>query len=108
MKVRSVEAVRFPVKTLVTLARSGTVIDCLPRVGVVMVGVPAKTILSSLGLNGNPVTGLPEESVNPNPLGSVGYVKVRLEDAMGGIAVKVTGVIGTPTVNGNVTGPPIN
>jgi hypothetical protein len=104
-----VELDRFPVNTLVTFARRGTVIDCVPRVGVAMVGVPAKTILLSLGgLNGYVVTGLPEESVNPRPLGTAGYVKVKLDDALGGIAVKVTGVIGTPTVSGKVTGPPIN
>jgi len=53
---------------------------------------------------------LPEESVKNRPLGrsEVGYVKERLEDAMGGIAVKVTGVIGTPTVKERSTGPPIN
>jgi hypothetical protein len=53
---------------------------------------------------------LPDESVKDSPLGrsDVGYVKDRLDEAIGGIAVKVTGVIGTPTVREMSTGPPIN
>jgi hypothetical protein len=53
---------------------------------------------------------LPEESVKDSPLGrlEVGYVKERLDEAIGGIAVKVTGVIGIPTVRERSTGPPIN
>jgi len=52
LKVKVVEADKVPVNTLVTFARSGTVIDCTPRVGVAMVGVPVKTILLSFGLKG--------------------------------------------------------
>jgi hypothetical protein len=67
-------------------------------------------MMLSIGRNGYVVTGLPNESVNKSPLGrsEVGYVKERFDDAIGGMAVNRTGVMGTPTVREISTGPPIS
>jgi len=50
----------------------------------------------------------PDESVKYNPLGRLGYEKIKLVEAIGLIALKRTGVTGTPTVKDTSVGTTVN